>query len=579
MLRGSVFHAFSFSAMLILCFRILIKYNSTTPVFFYSIVLIITLCGIIAGSLLYKRTVDRPANKFLTLATLQVVAGFAALICYAFLHFFALKVFNRIPDTGSLLQIALRQSALFAVLLFIPSAIYGISFPLAARLYPKRIQHTGRNFAKLNCLVFFSVISAMIITPFILVPLAGIELSFILLSLIMLLSGVYLILRDSRLIRGFRVGYGFLAIVLFVMIASFVYLLDFRQTHENDGGSIEGSTASISMTEQHGDKYIYLNNTYYFGSDPDGLKEQVLAGAIPAVLKPGADSALVIGFGTGITAYVLDQSGVASLQITEIFPEIVRMSSNNFADENSDILTGPRTEIAIEDVRSYLFRKQGHLDLITMGSDQLSIFPGRYSEEFYRLCKSKLSDDGILCQIIPLNTPNFSSILKTAASDFESNSLWLISSEKLLLVSSKSQSKINYCQFSEMFSTLNKKGQLSRIGINDPTVMAGYLLLTNDKITGLTNNSGIITDNNPYSSLAVNKHEIASPLPMVQKYSGSNNYFDFSGSCIEDSSAIHMRINQINRSLVQQAVQSSSKPRQRIVDFYEVNRSLLQQYL
>jgi hypothetical protein len=254
------------------------------------------------------------------------------------------------------------------------------------------------------------------------------------------------------------------------------------------------------------------------------------------------------------------------------------MSSINFADENSDILTGPRTEVSIDDARSFLFRKQGHFDLITMGSDQISFFPGRYTSEFYRLCKSKLSDEGIFCQIIPLNS-NFSSILKTAASAFESNSLWLISSEKLLLISSKIRLKINYCSLSEMFGTLNNKGQLSRIGINDPTVMAGHLLLANDEITGLTNNSGIITDNYPYSSLTVNTREIASPLPMIQKYSGTNNYFDFSGNCIEDSSAIPMRIKQINRSLVQQAVESSSKPRQRIVDFFEVNRSLLQQYL
>ncbi|HLO59973.1 MAG TPA: hypothetical protein VK179_14590 [Bacteroidales bacterium] len=579
LLYGSVFQTFAFTSMIILSFRILIRHNEISLPVFYIVNIIIVLLGLIAGSLFYKKTAEKTVNKFLSLATLQIFSGFASLISFAVLHIFLLKTLqDLVPD--NLLSLVLKQVLFSGILLFIPSLLYGISFPVAGRLYPKRFRLIATNTGKLAGLIFLSIIASLFLTPYIIIPVAGIELSFILLSLILLLSGVFLIFRDSRLIRGFRFGYGFFVTILFILIAAFLYISDFRKITETTDLNEEGSTVSVNVISEKEGKMLYLNNNYYVGSDPDGKKEQILSAVIPLAIQPGIKTALIMGFGTGITPNVLDQQGLTTIHITEVFPEIIRASSDVFSNENNDVLSSPEVETDIEDVRSYLNRTDMKFDLITSGSQQLFQFPNRFTREFYQLAFKKLSDKGILCQIIPfhdLASCDFLLTLRTANSVFSSVSVWYVSPDRLLMVSCKDQAVIDFCGLTTLMAKLSRNGTLMQAGIINAEELAGRYLINEKSIP--IQKTPVKTDDNPFLQVETFKKDTADIKVFFTEIPDFSKLLVFGSGCMADSPAILTKIKSVNRSLLEQAGESSLWKKKHVVDFFESNAALIQRYL
>ena len=582
MLYSSVFQAFSFSSMIILCYRILSKYNYIKPVFFFGIVLGLVLAGILLGSLLYKQIADKPANKYLTLATLQMAGGFAALLSYGFLHVFALKIYNGLPGAGSFAILFFRQTALFSILLFLPSILYGVTFPLAGRLYPKRLQQIGSNFGKLMNLVFLSMAAGLLITPFVFIPFAGIELSFIILSMLIVLSGIYLLLRDSRLIRGFRLGFGFTVLLLFSAVAATVYVITLTRRNFEERRIIEGSTASVSTVIAEDKKMIYLNGNYYFGTDPDGYREQVLAASVPAFIQPKIKTTLIMGFGTGITASLLDQYGAGKIIIAESFPEIIRMSSDIFAVENKDILTESNVDINIEDARSYLFRSPFQFDLITTGANYVFMYPGSFTAEFYQLCRQKLNTGGILCQSISLEEltlDEFRAVINARFSVFANTTLWYVAPQKVLLISSLDDYAFSYCESVNVFNALNRDHILTGIDINNAASLIAHLVVPQSVLKEFAGDVMQNADRSPFIEFNPgirDPNEIRSHLP---KNDGDVHSVRFSGNCTEDSTAVISSIKRLNQSLMRQDEQPSLLQRRNVVDFYEATDSLTLRYL
>ena len=582
MLFGSVFQAFTFSSMLLVSIRILINYNYLQPVYFYSLVLGITMVGIVVGSALYKGIADKPANKYLTLATLQILAGFIALITYALHYFFAGRLYNYLPESSTFSLLLVRQTALFSILLLIPAIIQGMSFPLSGRLYPKRLQHIGNTFGHLGSLFFLSLISGIILTPYILIPYLGIQEAYICLCSLILLSGVYLISRDSRLIRGFRIGYAFAAIILFIAIAGTLQIMNINFRDRSTGKTFEGNTASVGSVSNNDGKAVYLNGNYYFGTDADGLKEQIFAATIPMLLQPTIQSAFVAGFGTGITPSILDQEGVSHIYITDVFPEVIRLSAEIFANENNDILTSARVDIAIEDARSYLLKSSQQFDLITSGAGQVMKFPGRYTTDFYKICYQRLSHTGLFCQIIAMHEMNIKQLIsacKSSAEVFPHTSLWYISPEKLLLLASKQEMKINYCRLSADFSSATEFSALKSLNISDPETLLAHLIMTDEYWFEAADDVPVNTDDHPfieYDQTLINKDNSFIPLLRAVNY---DSVIAFPEDCRADTTGMNDKILLVNRLLLQRSSLPSSVKQRHVADFFEENDSLFRRYL
>jgi len=560
MLYGSVFQAFSFSSFLIIYLRILVKFNHANPVFFYTSVLAIVFSGTAVGSALYRIVADKPANKYLTLAILQIIGGIASLLSFVLLQIMAPSIFESIHETESFAGQIIPQLILNSLLVFIPSVIHGMSFPLAGRLYPKRLQQIGKTFGHLCSFILLSLLAGIIITPLLLIPLIGIHPAFIFLSMIIVMSGIYLIIRDSRLIRGFRLAFAFAAILVFVLIVTTLRMLNISQRNRATDGLFEGSTASVRfISNSNGTKSVYISGDYYFGTSRESIKEQILTASIPAFISRDVQSALVIGFNTGIAASLLNDYKISKIHISEMSPEVIRLSSTAFADENNDILTGARVTINVEDARSYLYRTEESYDLIISGTEQVLLYPGKYTSEFLRICYGKLSDMGMFCQAFPYNRINreaFISFYKTFAAVFNYTSIWYVSPESVLIIGSKTDQTLEYCSLTSYFDRLSGIFRLDSIGISDPESLLAHFILKDDPF----GNSGVVKNSDFFPEFEFRysfRESQTDSMFFLNLYTAPLSSFRVSDTCRMDTAGMAGRIVRISLSLMQRVSPSS----------------------
>ena len=75
-----------------------------------------------------------------------------------------------------------------------------------------------------------------------------------------------------------------------------------------------------------------------------------MLGLAPAVARVGATSALVIGYGTGVTAHVLAAvPSVARLKVVELEPSVMQMDSF-FVGVNGNVLARPGVRVVINHI-------------------------------------------------------------------------------------------------------------------------------------------------------------------------------------------------------------------------------------
>jgi predicted membrane-bound spermidine synthase len=569
-IRVYIFQGISAAAYLLICFRILVNYSAIKPVYFHSLVIVVLLTGLILGSMFYKPITEKTINSYLTLATYQILMGFSAILSYVVFYFFHPVVTNWSLDAETFGALLLNHGLLYSTLLFLPAFIMGLSLPITGKLYPKRLQDAGKSFGRLGRIGFLSILAGLVFTRFVFIPLAGLYYAYFILVLLMILSGIYLILRDSRLIRGFRLGYAILAVVFYFVIISafrtyhFSLPLSEKTVSEQPVRKIEGSTSTLSTIENENRTHtVWLNNRYFFSSDLEGMKVQLLPAYLPLMLDSGIKSAVVAGFGMGTTASTLEANGIQSIHITETFPEIIRFSSDVFAELNDDILTNSHVTLTIEDLRVFLNRMNDKTDLITTGSASLNLMPNNYTREFYQLCYEKLSGDGMICQVLPfegITRLEFGALIKACSDVFPEVSLWYVTPERLLMVGSKSSAKPGICQLFSEFTKPGRQKELAAVGIPDPESLIAHLLLDKHQLREFTGSLQANLDNKPvveYSRTIGSKTDAELIRFLMDSKSNFAEWLMPGPHCYADIQQTIRRVREINEALRQEMVPSS----------------------
>lgn len=381
----------------------------------------------------------------------------------------------------------------------------------------------------------------------------GIQLTYLLFAFINLLSGIYLIFRDSRLIRLFRLSYAAAAVFLFLALAVSFRLTEKSQSARSAIRTIEGKSATFSaVPDANGTIHALMNGNYYFGTNNSSSRAQKLAAYLPMLVGTKVDSALVIGFGTGITASIIETWGADEVVIADKYPEAIRLSSDVFADINNDVLTGSRVRISAEDAASFLDHANRRFDLIVTPIDQSVQMPGIYTTGFYKKCADHLSGHGVLCQVLPANEKT-KSVLKSCSRVFPAMSLWFVSRDYLILLAGHNRQTTDLCTFSEAFSTHNISRSLNSLGIPDVETLLAHALLSDSQIRQFTSGSPENTDYNPFSK-GIKSGSDASASLLQDIFNCGNDYQNLFLNwdlCAQDSASLSNRIKSLTRQLLQ----------------------------
>ncbi len=420
-------------------------------VFSFAIILAIFLCGLGIGSSVGSAMVRqvRSARVALGWCQLALVAAipFAAHMITAELPFWRLN-----PDfLASDLQRYTHDLIRCAVALLPATCLWGASFPLALAAAAKEGQEPGHLAGGINAANTIGAIVGALLFGLVMVPALGSSVSQKVLALTA--AGSALLVLGARDAFGWQQGVGHrraiavtalliaglaLATIQIVPPVSGPLIADGRRIGRN-GDEIktflyigEGISNSVAVSDFPSSKSrsIHVGGKVMASSVPHDMRLQRMLGHFPALFHPNPKTALVIGFGAGVTAgSLVVHPEIERIVICDVEPLMPKIGGKYFATENHHVLDDPRVEVVIDDARHFLATTDEQFDIIT--SDPLDPWMDGaavlYTVEFYELERKHLRPGGIVAQWLPLyetDEPSMKSELASFLEVFPEGTIW-----------------------------------------------------------------------------------------------------------------------------------------------------------
>lgn len=434
----------------------------------FAMMLAVFISGIAFGSLLISAFIDR----FRDIAAVVIGLEFLLILSIGA----TLPLYNRVPYVFHLFSNALQhtdgtfyvfaglKAILCAIVMFLPTLFSGMVLPVLGIATLTDATQVGRRIGSLFAFNILGTIVAAGVTGIVLIPLIGtrrtIDIGILANLTIILVFLAFLVSRPVKL-RRLMAGAAILitAITVFGVPGFNRHLFlasEFRHTsrlrfdnfghyarlhseHDRILYFNEGLTATVAVTEEeNGNRVIYINGKADATSKGD-LMTQVLLGHLGNLLKPDPERVLVIGLGSGTTAYAASiPRSVKVVDIVELSDDVV--TAQPFFDSvNHDILNNHKAEIFIDDAKTYLNLNRTNYDVIVSepSNPWIAGIGNLFSTEFYQQVYDSLTDDGVFVQW--LQTYETSDrivlcVLATMRQVFSNVDLWYIESSTDLLI-------------------------------------------------------------------------------------------------------------------------------------------------
>jgi spermidine synthase len=186
----------------------------------------------------------------------------------------------------------------------------------------------------------------------------------------------------------------------------------------------EGRNASIAISRWNSDRSIqfHVSGKVEASTMASDMKLERMLGHLGALIHPGPQSVLIVGFGAGVTAgSFVPYPSVDRIVICELEPLIPPTSTRYFVAQNYNVMNDERTQIFYDDARHFVLTHQEKFDLIT--SDPIHPFvkgsAALYSREYFEMLKSHLNPGGVVTQWLPLYESDAATVKSQVATFFD----------------------------------------------------------------------------------------------------------------------------------------------------------------
>ena len=504
--------------------RVLVFYvHSTTYAF--TIMLTSFLLGIALGSLLFGRLIDKSKQQLGLLAAIEVLIGlFAILSIWEFrtLDDLMVSLTDRVPSWQ--MFVMARYAGAFLIM-FIPTLLMGIAFPLASKIYSQNRERLGRYVGNIYSVNTVGSVLGSIAAGFVMIPLIGITNGIILVASLNLILGIVILLAHPFMGRTAKwaVVAG-IAVIIPVAGAAIptdrplgLYSRPFRDLEE--GGKVlfydEGIGATVTVHQlppDPADKQVYklleVDGVNVAGTMPTLRLSQKLQGHLPVLLykaSTGKDprNVFLLGMGTGASSYAATRHRIDRLDVLEIVAaEIDALPF--FREINRDLLSEPKVRIRIDDARNFLLATQEEYDVIESDTIHPEQNANVFSREYFELARERLSEDGVFSVWLPMygmSEETFKILINTLYAAFPHVTVWYASTQPTrhaLLVGSKQKLKIDYGLLQEELAYPPVRESLAEVGLEDVFTVLGSFITDESRLSGYVADSLVSTDNRPY---------------------------------------------------------------------------------
>jgi predicted membrane-bound spermidine synthase/cytochrome c-type biogenesis protein CcmH/NrfG len=324
-----------------------------SSIYSFTTMLVTFLIGLSLGGFIYARFMGGREPRLSTFGLVELWVGLAALATIPLFERLPLIFVRLLQGFGDTFTVFLYlQIFLSALVMFIPTVLLGMTFPLVARLFTQSLYRVGSGVGISYSANTIGAVLGAFAGGFILIPNIGVQNSIIFAVVMNLAIGCWLVLSDTRLAPLPRYALGATVLLLAVAVPFRMprwdkHILTSGVTIYNDryealpSDSLrleemqrddvlfykEGLTSTVSVHRITGSEYIYFkSNGKIDGSYGDALS-QLMTSYIPMMLHPEAEQVLTIGLGSGMSAKALATfKSVKEIEVIEIEPAMIEAS-------------------------------------------------------------------------------------------------------------------------------------------------------------------------------------------------------------------------------------------------------------
>jgi predicted membrane-bound spermidine synthase len=356
----------------------------------------------------------------------------------------------------------LVRGAVCMVAMFPPAFIIGAIYPVAmecvGRAWPL---HRVRALGFAAALNTVGNISGVLLAGFVLLPQAGALRSVQILAFASLLVGAGVLLAAPRGRRGLAWAPAVLVLALLgsqpgsfdyasLATGANVYFAKLSVGRIIDHAeSVDGGLTSVGeATTPQGNRLrtLYTNGKFQGNNATEGeMMAKVGFAVAPLLHTAKRERAMVIGYGTGVSARTLHAAGFRDLDIVELSADIVALANRHFREINGAVTTRDGVHTHITDGRNFLLLQDRMYDLVSVEVTSIW-FAGAgslYNREFYQLVKRRLRSDGMLQQWVQLHhiyPADLLTILASVRSEFRYVWLYYIGGQGIVVASNSAAS-------------------------------------------------------------------------------------------------------------------------------------------
>ncbi|MNF78307.1 Spermidine synthase [compost metagenome] len=370
----------------------------------------------------------------------------------------------------------------------------------------------------------------MLLCGFVLIPLLGLVRTLGLLAVIAAGIGYLAVRKGHGVKKGRRqavVAFGLVSVALALLtpVDKLASLLPGARNgtlafyEEGRGGTVAVVTQGKG---QNAFQRLYIQGVSNTGDAMPSLRYMRIQALLPLLIHNGEPrSALVIGFGTGITAgALLKYPGLEHRVVAELLPSVIKAAP--LFKGNFTAASDPGVDVRLRDGRQELLRSPQDYDLITLEPPPPSAagVVNLYSRDFYQLAASRLQKNGLVAQWLPLPTQNIEdsrSLVRSFLDVFPYANVWTSEFHEMLLVGSMEPIELDVTKISQRFQQDSVRGTLQDVGIGSAAALLSTWVTDRAGLERFAADAPAVTDDQPRIEYApwVRAKEITRVLPAL----------------------------------------------------------------
>lgn len=427
------------------------------------------ILGLALGGLWLRKRIDGFDNPLRALAVIQLLMGLLALVsvlAYNSSFIWMTMVLPALQRNEGGYVLFNMTSHVIALLLMLPvTFMAGMTLPLiSATLFRQGSDESA--IGKVYAFNTLGAIIGVVLAAMLLLPLLGLKMAMITGAALDLGLALWLLHRISEPRRWQLAGATLVVATLAgTMLAPPFNSLWMASTVFRNGlllkpsqGSVtlhrDGRTATVDVVRLGVSTLVLTTNGKVDASAemnpalPPSSDEptMVLLGGLPLLAKPDAKTAAVIGMGAGMSANVmLASKQLQHLDVIEIEGAMTE-GARQFGKLSERVFTDPRSEIHIDDAKSYFAVHKKRYDLIVSepSDSWVSGVSSLFTDEFYGRINHHLTEDGLLVQwlhVYELSPDLVASIFLALGNHFEDYRIYASNNANLVILA-KAKGKV-----------------------------------------------------------------------------------------------------------------------------------------